>query len=121
MKKQTEKFDKAKLYEVLQSFYLDIRTEDDNYYKASSLENLRHSLGRVLKSQNSEMDFIKDCEFTSANKSYRAAIKEAKAIGKDRIDHYPVISEVYIKKLYDSFTDSLDTPSKIAEQSAVRY
>jgi hypothetical protein len=101
-----EHFSANELNSVLKSFYFDVRTVDGDHYKASSLENLRHSLNRYMKSpphNRTDIDVIKGAEFTEANEAYKAARKEVKAVGKGVIDHYPCIADSDLSKLYSSF------------------
>jgi hypothetical protein len=101
-----EEFSAAELNKVLKTFYFDARTITGELYKASTLENLRHSLNRFLKApphSRIDLDIIKDPRFTDANESYKAAIKELKSVGKGTVDHYEKISESELRQIYRSF------------------
>ena len=72
-------------------------------YKASSIENWRHSLNRYLQTPPFERNIymIKDAAFRESNLSYRAAIKELKSDeGKGKTKHYPIISDADMHKLH---------------------
>ncbi|KAK3107462.1 hypothetical protein FSP39_015114 [Pinctada imbricata] len=75
-----EEFTCEQLNEVLSHFYLDARRENGEMYKANSLESIRHSINRYLKSPpyNKTFDLIKDDEFREANTAFRAALAELK-------------------------------------------
>ena len=116
-----EEFSNERLNEVLAHFYLDTRREDGEHYKATSLENLRHSLNRYLKSppHNSKFDIIKDDDFREANISFKAALAELKREGKGSVDHHPIIIETDLQKLYSSKHMSPETP--VGLQNKVQF
>jgi hypothetical protein len=60
-----EEFDVVKLNEVLGHCYLNARKQDGDHYKATSFENIRHTLSRHLQCvpYNRKMDIIKDTHF----------------------------------------------------------
>lgn len=101
-----EEFEATRLNEILSTFYFDVRTVTGEQYKASSLENLRASLNRYLRSvphSRLDIDITKDDRFREANVSYKSAIKELKALGKGSVEHYPRISDTDLKTIYASF------------------
>lgn len=69
-----ESFDVVKLNEVWGHFYIDART---------SLENIRHSLNRFLKSQPHYkcFDIANDADFQDANQNFKAMMAEWKKEG----------------------------------------
>ena len=73
-----------RLSEILTHFYLDVRTQEGKIYKANSLESHRHGLNRYLKSQSHsrKLDIIKDTAFNEANDSFKLAMNELKAAGR---------------------------------------
>jgi hypothetical protein len=112
-----------KLNEVLEGFWLAARKQkqcDENkqgFYKASTLENLRHSLNRYLKAppNNRDFDIIKDKEFNAANESFKAALRELKNIGKGEVSHHPEIAEADLQQLYSNFSSTSD-PLELQEK-----
>lgn len=94
-----EAFDNAKLDECLGHFYMDLRKVDGSHYKVNSLEGIRQGLNRHLKSPpfNKKCDIIKDPAFTDSNTCLV-------------VQHYPIISEPDIQKLYTSMHLSIHTP-----------
>lgn len=107
-----ETFDDVKLDEILGHFYMDLRKVDGSYYKANSLESIRHGINRYLKSPpfNKRSDIIKDSAFTDSNTCFKAVLAETKRVGKGDVEHYPIISESDIQKLYTSMHLSINTP-----------
>ena len=128
-----ETFSAEKLNEALEGFWLGARKQKSDgetpgsiragtggkqaFYKASTLENLRHSLNRYLKSPPNEkgFDIIKDKEFSASNESFKAALRELKDIGKGEISHHPEIAEIDLQKLYSNF-ESLQDPVVLQEK-----
>jgi len=82
-----ETFTIERLSEILTHFYLDVRTKEGKMYKANSLESLRHGLNRYLKSppHSRKFDIIKDTAFNEANESFKLAMKELKAAGRQSL------------------------------------
>ena len=107
-----ENLDYVSLDEVLGHFYLDLRKSDGTYYKANSLESIRHGINRHLKSPpfNRKCDIIKDSSFTDSNTSFKAAMAELKRLGKGDVTHFPIISDSDLQKLYSSIHMSTLTP-----------
>ncbi len=85
-------------------FYMDIRTQSGELYKATSLESIRHALNRHLKGppHPTKFDIISGAEFNDANECFKTAMAEIKASGKGTVDHYLVINNVDLSKLYNS-------------------
>ena len=69
---------------ILTHFYLDVRTQEGKMYKANSLQSQRHGLNRYIKSpsHSRKLDIIKDTAFNDANESFKLAMKELKAAGR---------------------------------------
>jgi hypothetical protein len=111
-----ENFDAAKLDECLQGFWYGARDLKGQKYKASTLDNLRHSLNRYLKSPpwNKTYDIIKDVEFRASNESFKGALRELKDEGKGNVHHYPEINTHDLKKLYSQF--DCNNPAELQEK-----
>ena len=107
-----EKFDVLKLDEWLGQFYMDLRRSDGTFYKVNSLESIRHGINRYLKNPpfNSKMDIIKDAAFNDSNTNFKAVLAELKRSGKGDVEHYPIITETDLKKLYSSTHLCITTP-----------
>ena len=108
-----EEFDVVKLNEVLGHFYMNTRKQDGEHYKATSFQNIRHTLNRHIQGYNRKMDIIKDTEFSDANVCFTAALAELKRIGKGSVVRHSVINEPDRKKLYESINMSLDEPEAL--------
>ena len=135
-----ESFSAEKLNDALEGFWLGARKQKSDgetpgsiragtggggkqaFYKASTLENLRHSLNRYLKSPPNEkgFDIIKDKEFSASNESFKAALRELKDIGKGEISHHPEIAEIDLQKLYNNF-ESLQVQDPVVLQEKVQF
>jgi hypothetical protein len=114
-----EDYEAVELNEVLQKFYFDARTVTGQYYKASSLENLRHSLNRYLKSPphcRLDLDIISDSRFHKANEAYKSAIKELKANGYGKVDHHPRIKECDLEKIYEKLEERIGSPTGLMQK-----
>lgn len=129
-----ESFSEEKLNSHLEGFWLSARKQKIEaetpgsiqagtdggklgFYKASTLENYRHSLNRYLKSppNDKHFDIIKDRQFSESNQSFKAALRELKNIGKGEISHYPEIEEIDLGKLYSNF-EKLQDPIILQEK-----
>ena len=87
---QNENFEEFDV--VLGNFYMNERKQDDDHYKATSFENIRHALNTHLQGvpYNRKMDIIKDTELSDANVCFKAALAKLKRIGKGSVVHHPV-------------------------------
>ncbi|VDI60387.1 Hypothetical predicted protein [Mytilus galloprovincialis] len=108
-------FDSGKLNEVLGHFYMYAHKQDGKHYKATSFENIRHALNRHRCGvpYSRKIDIIKDTEFSDSNECFKAAFAELKRIGKDSVDHHPVINETDRKKLFGSIIMIPDAPEAL--------
>lgn len=108
-----EDFEIVRLAEVLCHFYMDARSKTGELYKATTFENLRHSLNRYLKAPPhlKKFDIITNPEFSDANECFKTAMSEIKTSGKGSVDHYPIIENLDLSKLYNSVFLSPRTPT----------
>jgi len=99
-----ETYNAAQLAEVLGKFYLDARSDKGDFYKSTTLENLRHSLNRYLKSSphNKQFDIISSEDFNEANRNFKTAIEELQQSGYGSTQHHPVICDEDLIRLYMS-------------------
>ena len=127
-----ETFTADKLNEALEGFWLSARKQKQktepgeqkkNFYKASTLENLRHGLNRFLKAppNNRGFDIIKDREFNAANESFKAALRELKVMGNGEISHHPEIEEADLQKLYGNFFPVCTAQDPVLLQDKVQF
>lgn len=97
-----ESFDLVQLNEVLIHFYIDAQKPDGEKHKTTSLQNIRHSLNRFMRSppHYKYFDIVKDAaDFQDANQNYKAMMAELKREGLGTITHHPVIAEADREKL----------------------
>lgn len=107
-----ELMEEAELADKLKCFYCDARSQKGELYKLTTFENIRHGLNRHLKAPpyNKKFDIITSDVFSEANACYRAMVSEIKAAGKAAIEHYPMISNEDLVKLYHSVHLTPNTP-----------
>ena len=97
-----QQFDKPRLADVLSKFYLEVRREDKERYKTSSMISIRAGLNRYLKSKGLSIDITKEPVFSQANLSFQAALANLKRLGFGDTKHYPEIDENDLRKLQES-------------------
>ena len=91
---------------LLSQFWLSLRTEKGEYYKANSLQNIRHGINRRIKELKREFDIIKSPEFAESNTAFKAQMKELKRTGKADTTHHEPLSEADLSKVYSYFNVS---------------
>ena len=69
------------LDKILCKFWFEVRTQEGDYYKIGSFENLRYSLNRLLQSKGHEFDIVHGDAFMKRRKKFQEACKELKAKG----------------------------------------
>ena len=84
-------FSDEKLDDLLVKFWFSIRTNKGDYLSVASLQNIRHTLNRLLNKSGRSVDIIKDTAFKKSIQSYKDATKELKKLGKAIVKHYPEI------------------------------
>ncbi len=111
-----ENFDVATLNSRLAEFWYGARTLSGNKYSATSLENLRHSLSRYLRSPpfNKQYDIVREKEFMESNEAFKGALRELKEEGKGAVKHHPEIHDTDLQVLYSSFNTS--SPAQLQEK-----
>ncbi|XP_067678843.1 uncharacterized protein [Haliotis asinina] len=113
-----ESFDPYRLAEVLSHFYVNVRMQTGEHYKVKSLESVRYGLNRYLKSPPhlKKFDIIKDTEFIDANESFKTMTREAKAEGKDEVEHKKEIHSLDLQMLFSSIHMDCKTPNGLANK-----
>eukprot|EP00057_Strongylocentrotus_purpuratus_P027202 XP_011681676.1 PREDICTED: uncharacterized protein LOC105446476 [Strongylocentrotus purpuratus] len=112
-----EALDKNELAAILSRFYLEARRVNGEFYKYSSLNNIRAGLNRHLKDVNPGLiNITKDTEFSKANVAFRAAQVQLKKAGKGDIEHRPSVDENDVKKLYTSGVFNQNTPAGLQQK-----
>ena len=73
---------------------LDLRNEDGDFHKTSTLESIRYGLNiyKKVPPHFRKIDIIKIAAFCHANESLKSAMLKLKAVGKVETDHKQVIS-----------------------------
>ena len=85
-------FTTEKLDDILCKFWFAARTEDGDYYKATSLKMLRYRLNLYMKDMNSDMDIIRSYAFVKSQEAFLAAFEDLVKKGKGTIS-YPQITD----------------------------
>ena len=102
------------LDKVLCKFYTEVRTENGELYKKSSLISIRHGINRHLSNLSEGKDIIHGSDFSESKKVFAAASKELKRQGKGGVEHYPPIELPDLQKLYSYF--NIDDNVKLQEK-----
>ena len=97
-----EQFDIKMLDQALEGFWFGARDLKGNKYRASTLDNIRHSLNRYLKAPpfGKRFEIIKDKEFRNFQDAFRAATRELNEEGLGDVSHYPEIKSHDLQTLY---------------------
>lgn len=113
------KFTDEELADVPSTFYLDARTNSGAKYKTITLENVRHSLNRYLRSLpvSRDIDIITAIAFRNANESLKTSMRELKQRGKGSADHYPQITDNDLMKMYMSLQMNPTTPTDLLKRN----
>lgn len=99
-----ESVEDDKLPELLEKFYLEVRTKKSHdCYKNSTLRTIRASINRFIKETRS-IDIIADHHFICCNGLFNGVTKENKAAGKGTVDHKQPISSEDLERLQDYFS-----------------
>ena len=69
------------LDKILSKFWFEVRTQEGNYYKIASLENLYCGLNRVLNEKGHEFDIVHGPSFKQSRSDFRDTCKELKSLG----------------------------------------
>ncbi|CAB4044441.1 threonine dehydratase biosynthetic, chloroplastic, partial [Paramuricea clavata] len=93
-----------KLDKHLAKFWFAAKTKDGHKYKVGSLQTIRYSLNRALKSFGHKFDITKrECTaFTSSIKAYEDASKELKQEGKGFTKNHEAINTADLFDIYHS-------------------
>lgn len=70
--------------ELLCKYWFEVRTEEGERYKTSSLGALRYGLNRRLQSLGQKIDIIHGSEFKKSSSAFSDACKELKHLAKEK-------------------------------------
>ena len=96
-------------------FWFELRTKQNKRYKSASMLNIRHGINRYLQETRPDMDIVKDPEFKTSNKHFKAISKDLKRSGKGDIDHHNPVTDTDLKKCYEYFASAFDSNTTTAE------
>lgn len=77
---------------LLCKYWFEVRTEEGEFYKTSSLGGLRYGLNRRLQSLGRDIDIVHGPEFKRSSSAFSDACKELKAMGKGERKSYKEIT-----------------------------
>ena len=75
-------YDESQLDKILSKFWFEVRTKHGEHNRIASLENLRHSLNRVLHNKGQDFSIVHGDSFTKSRNAFQKACTELKSIGK---------------------------------------
>ena len=104
---------KSGLNAILKSFYAEVRKPDGKLYRKNSFNCLRHGINRKIKSFHEGWDIIHDPEFTSSGTIFIAQCTRLKREGLAKVEHYPPIDEVDLRKIRESGVLNIEHPKNL--------
>ena len=110
------------LPKILEDFYCNARTKNNDYYNNTSFKSLRSNLNRWFK-ENRNINIVTNERFTSANNMFQGMMVKAKKQGKGYRRSTPVISDEDLLKIGQYFdVDHVHAPNpKILQQTVLFY
>ena len=97
-----EESDERTLNTNLSKFYAEMRQENGEKYKKSSMIAIRHGINRFLQT-NTTCDIVNGQAFKESKRVFDAVCKDLKREGKGGFEHYPPIDQGDIQKLMEYF------------------
>ena len=73
--------EEKELDQILSKFWFEVRTQEGEHYKVSSLKNLHYGINRVLHNKGHEFDIVHGSSFKQSRKDFTDACAELKALG----------------------------------------
>ena len=77
---------------ILRKFWFEVRTQEGDYYKIGSLDNLHYSLNRLLQSKGHESDIVHGDSFIKSHRAFSKACEELKQKGYGVRESYKEIT-----------------------------
>ena len=109
-----ENFNTASLDKILCKFYVEVRQENGEKYKKSSLSTIRHAINRFLS--NSNIDIVNGLEFKESRRVFKAVCQDLKRDGKGGVEHFPAIESGDLNKMRKYFNTDGDESVKLLEK-----
>ena len=102
------------LPQILMQFYTDLRKEDGDLHKLSSLKCIRAGLNRHFKKQR-KVDIISDPRFVDCSDIFKGVAKKCKKDGKGLVKSYPSITPDDIVDLGEYFDHDIMNEPKSSQ------
>lgn len=99
--------------ELLERFYLSVRRQDGQPYKAKSLHALKYGLQVYIRDEY-QIDVSDTASFPRAALSFKTALTIARKEGRGVVNHKEPISDSDLRQLYEYFDP--DTPNGLQEK-----
>ena len=111
-----ENFTSTDLDKILTKFYAEIRQENGDFYKKSTLITIRHGINRYLQKANTNVDIINGVDFVKSKQMFSAVCKDLKRKGNGGGKHYPIIEESDLKKMMNYLNNDANDNIKLLEK-----
>jgi len=105
-----KEIEEKELADIIERFYLSLKTKTGENYKISSLTQIKYNLRRYLQ-QEVNIDIIKNENFQECAIVFNNIVVELKREGKDLINHHPDINEEDRKMVVQKL--SLEDPQQL--------
>lgn len=79
------------LNNILSKFWFEIRNQEGEMYRVSTLKHYRYSLNRCLQRRGLETDLVHSPCYTPSHKAFRDACSQLKKAGLCYVESYPEI------------------------------
>ena len=84
-------WDEEKINKYLGKFWFEVKTQDGDYYRVSTLEHLHYGLNRCLKRKGHAYNILKSPQFKHLQEQLVYAWKHLKSLGYGYIELYKEI------------------------------
>ena len=111
----------ADLPKLLERFYCDARTKENERYKTGSFKSLRSNINRYFKEKRG-INICADSSFTDANIMFKSVQVKAKKLGKGSRNSTPVIDDCDLVKIGEYFNqDYIKSPDGYRLRETVMF
>lgn len=86
------KWDEAKINAVLSKFWFEVRAQDGEPYRVSTMKHLFYGINRCFKNHGYKKHLVKDPAFNEAQSAFHDACSALKKIGLGYVESYKEIS-----------------------------
>lgn len=86
------KWPAERLSEVLAKFWFEVRNQEGNMYRVSTLKHYRYALNRCLECHGLETDLIHSPCYGASHKAFKQACAQLKKMGLGYVESYPEIA-----------------------------